>query len=55
MEIFNKSYTGDCIDDISRDIYESLNPEFNDNAKHIETDEYNIPTGKFIVTIDYIK
>lgn len=55
MEIFKKEYTGDSLDDISRDIYESLNPEINVNAKDIETDEYNFPTGKFIVTIEYIK
>ena len=53
MELFKKIYDGESIVDISRDIDEAFNPNFNTLAKNIPQDKYGIQLGEFVVTIQY--
>lgn len=51
--IFQKEYDGESICDIERDVLESLSAQYNPIMTEIPVDEYYIPEGKFIVTVQW--
>ena len=53
MIVFEKTYDGESIVDLSRDINECLDEEFNLTISVIPQDEYGIHQGKFTVTVKW--
>ncbi len=53
ITIFENTYDGELLSDIGRDIYEAFDTSFNPKASVIVDDEYGIPKGHFVVTIEY--
>lgn len=49
--ILNKTYDYESLYDLSSDIGESLDEDYNSSLKDLPKDEYNYIKGKFIVTI----
>ena len=54
IKLFEKTYTGEFIYDISNDVLEAFKPEYNAAIVAIPTDEYGFNTGEFKVTIEWI-
>lgn len=54
IKLFEKTYTGEFIYDISDDVLEAFKPEYNAAIVAIPTDEYGFNTGEFKVTIEWI-
>jgi len=52
-QIFQKSYDGESIVDLGRDIFEALDPRFNEPAAVIPSDEHGFSLGTFKVTIEW--
>lgn len=53
--IFTKTYDGESIVDMGRDVHEAFDPRFNEAAKQITQDEHGFQTGQFVVSITWIK
>jgi hypothetical protein len=51
MQIFEKTYDGESLHDLGRDISECLDENFNEASSKIPTDEYGFHQGEFTVTI----
>lgn len=54
MILFRKEYDGEMLYDLSRDVMESLDPDFNEMAEKIPVDEHGFQKGTFRVTIEWI-
>jgi hypothetical protein len=52
--IFDKTYDGETIADVQRDLIESFDPRFNPKAKDIPVDEYGFQKGRFKITVEWI-
>lgn len=53
MIIFDKSYDGENLADVSRDVMESFSPSFNDKVKIIPSDSYGFAKGTFKVKVTW--
>lgn len=53
MILFKKTYDGESLYDLGRDIAEALESQYNPLVDAIPTDEYGIQEGEFVVTIDW--
>jgi hypothetical protein len=53
MIVFKKTYDGESIYDLERDIAESIDERFNDLMSDLPTDENGFTKGKFKVTIEW--
>jgi hypothetical protein len=51
VELFSKTYDGESLYDLDRDIAEAMMAEYNDKWSEIPSDEYGIPLGEFHVTV----
>ncbi len=51
--IFEKVYDGESLNDLERDIVESLSDQFNPIMCHIPIDDWGFPKGEFKVTIEW--
>lgn len=51
--LLDKTYDGESIADIDRDVYEAFDGDYTPNAKDIPMDENNIPQGVFTVCITW--
>jgi hypothetical protein len=54
MIILNKTYDGESIVDLDRDISEMFNEEFDPRIATIPKDEYNLMRGSFKVIVEWI-
>ena len=54
MMILDKTYDGESIVDLGRDVHEMFDQEFDPRIATIPTDEYNIMQGSFKVTVEWI-
>lgn len=52
---WQKDYDFDSLYDLGRDIHESFDPRFNENAAKPVTDQYGVFSGVYRVTILYIE
>lgn len=52
--LFEKEYDGESIIDMERDVFEAVQPAFNEMARSIPTDEYGIQRGTFRVKLEWI-
>lgn len=55
MNIFEKEYSSEELCDLSRDIYECFDPQFNPVVNVIPVDEYGFHKGSFVVTVRWEK
>ena len=55
MQIFKRSYDGESLYDLERDISESVMPDFNPKVKDIPLNEWDMLSGEFTVTIEWVK
>lgn len=53
MILFQKEYDGESVYDIERDVFESLNGDYNARVYSIPVDEHGIQQGRFKVTIEW--
>ena len=53
IKLFEKDYDGESLYDLSRDMHEAFNEDFNPISKTIPSDEYGIHSGTFKVTIEW--
>lgn len=53
-ELLNKEYSGEDLNDVSRDVHESFNPDITPAGKDIPVDEYGFAQGTFKVTVEWI-
>ena len=53
VELFNKTYDGDSICDLSRDIHEIFNPEITPAIKSVKSDKNGIHKGSFSVVVKW--
>lgn len=53
MIVFKKTYDGESIYDLERDIAESIDERFNDLMSDLPQDEDGFTKGKFKVTIEW--
>lgn len=53
MELFKKEYDYESLYDLSQDVEEALDPEYNIKLKDVPKDEYDYLQGSFIVTIKW--
>jgi hypothetical protein len=53
MEIFKKKYDGDSLCDVSRDVSEAFDEDFNENASVVPKDKHGFHTGTFTITIEW--
>jgi hypothetical protein len=51
--IFTKTYDGESLYDLSRDIADAFDPTFNETINEIPTDEFGIQLGTFTVKIEW--
>lgn len=51
--IFEKQYDSESLFDLTRDMYEAINPEYNEKINEIPTDEHGFQLGTFTVTITW--
>ena len=51
--IFKKEYDGESVVDMERDVFESLNPDFNELAVQIPQDQHGFHEGTFTVTLSW--
>ena len=54
MELFKKTYDGESIVDVVRDISEAFDKDYNPPAAAIPQDKYGFQQGEFIVTIEWV-
>ena len=54
MILHQKDYDGESLYDLSRDIHECFNSDFNPPALEIPQDEYGFHKGTFRVTVEWI-
>jgi len=52
--IFDKEYDSESLCDLSRDVHEAFNNDFNPTVADIPKDEYGFHEGRFIVTIKWV-
>lgn len=48
-----KSYDGESLYDLSRDVAEAMDADFNPEVKSIPVDEHGFQKGKFVVSITW--
>lgn len=53
--IFQKTYDGESLVDLSRDTWECLDAKFNPIAGEIPVDKWGLHTGTFKVTIEWVE
>lgn len=53
LTIFNKEYDGESLYDLSRDIAECFEADYNPVLQSIPADAYGFQQGKFVVTITW--
>jgi hypothetical protein len=53
MIVFEKSYDGESIVDIYRDVAEAVSAEYNPVMDQIPIDQYGFSTGRFRVVIEW--
>lgn len=53
MKIFEKTYDGESIVDINRDVSEALQDDFNPLMENIPSDDHGFAFGNFKVTIEW--
>ena len=53
IKIFEKSYDGESLCDLERDVVESLSDQFNTTICDIPVDDWGFPRGEFKVTIEW--
>ena len=54
MILHKKDYSGESLVDLSRDVEECFNGDFNPPALEIPTDQYGFHKGTFRVTVEWI-
>jgi hypothetical protein len=54
MMILEKTYDGESIVDLDRDVSEMFDEEFDPRIETIPRDEYNFMKGTFKVTVEWI-
>ena len=54
MELFKKTYNGESIVDVGRDVSEAFDSDYNAPAALIPQDEHGFQQGEFIVTIAWV-
>lgn len=54
MELFKKEYDGENIVDVSRDVSEAFDSDFNPLSAAIPQDDHGFQQGAFIVTIEWV-
>ena len=54
MELFKKTYDGESIVDVGRDVFEAFDKDFNPPAAAIPQDGHGFPQGEFVVTIEWV-
>ena len=54
MMILEKTYDGESIVDVQRDVLEMFDEEFDPRIETIPRDEYNFMKGTFKVTVEWI-
>lgn len=54
MIILDKTYDGESIVDIQRDVHEMFNEEFDPRIETIPRDQYGFMKGSFKVTVEWI-
>lgn len=54
LDILKKTYDGESIVDLGRDIHEMLNEEFDPRVALIPKDEYGFHKGSFQVTVRWM-
>ena len=54
MNLFKKTYDGESLYDLGRDILEAFNSDYNPKVLQIPVDEYFIHKGDFIVTVEWV-
>lgn len=54
MNTFEKDYDGESLYDLSRDIHEAFQDDFNPIMKQVPRDEYGFHQGTFRITIEWI-
>lgn len=55
MILFYKNYSGESLYDLSRDIHESFDSDFNPTINIVPQDEHGFHKGTFKVTIEWIE
>lgn len=53
VQVFEKTYDGESIVDMQRDVYEAFDERYNSALKDVSVDEYGIQKGTFTVTIQW--
>ena len=53
LELFKKTYSGESLHDLDRDVSESLQEVFNPLVAQVPSDIYGFQTGIFTVTITW--
>ena len=53
MIIFEKDYDGESLYDLSRDIAEAFDGDYNPVVDEVPQDEYGFQTGTFTVTVTW--
>ena len=54
MELFKKTYDGESIVDVGRDVFEAFDKDFNPPAAAIPQDDHGFQKGEFVVTIEWV-
>lgn len=54
MELFKKTYDGESIVDVGRDMFEAFDKDFNPPAAAIPQDDHGFQQGEFVVTIEWV-
>lgn len=54
MELFKKTYDGESIVDVGRDVFEAFDKDFNPPAAAIPQDDHGFQQGEFVVTIEWV-
>lgn len=54
MEIFNKVYDGESLCDLSRDVHEAFEEDFNPAIVLVPKDEHGFHLGTFKVTVEWV-
>ena len=52
--LLEKAYSAEELSDLSRDVYEALDPQFTPEASGIPEDEHGFATGTFKVSIIWL-
>ena len=53
MLLFEKEYNSESLFEVTKDIFELFNEEYNDDLKSIPTDEYGFAAGTFKLVVTY--